>query len=129
MANNDEEMAEIERIFKRVDTNGNGKISLSELGDVLRLLGSVSPDEIQRVMSEIDTDRDGCIDFKEFTAFHQANRGLMKDVSKILWFLSWMVDVVSFSSNLGTHEWCLALVFGIKPTDLMLFWLIMTMYP
>ncbi|KAJ8637309.1 hypothetical protein MRB53_011576 [Persea americana] len=84
MANNDEEMAEIERIFKRVDTNGDGKISLSELADVLGLLGSVSRVEIQRVMSEIDTDHDGCIDFKEFTAFHQANRGLMKDVSKIL---------------------------------------------
>lgn len=84
MGNNDEDVAEIEKIFKRVDTNGDGKISLAELGDVLRILGSASPDEIQRVMAEIDTDRDGCIDFKEYAAFHRANAGLMKDVSKVL---------------------------------------------
>ncbi|KAJ8640341.1 hypothetical protein MRB53_017035 [Persea americana] len=84
MADQDPDMADIERIFKRVDTNGDGKISLTELEEVIRNLGSASPDEIQRLMSEMDTDGDGCIDFKEYTAFHKANSGLMKDVSKIL---------------------------------------------
>ncbi|KAG9454722.1 hypothetical protein H6P81_007626 [Aristolochia fimbriata] len=76
--------ADIERIFKRFDTNGDGKISSAELGDALRTLGSASPDEIQRMMAEIDTDGDGYIDFKEFTEFYQKNTGLMKDVSKVL---------------------------------------------
>lgn len=75
--------AEIERIFKRFDTNGDSKISLSELGEALHTLGSASPDEIQRMMAEIDTDGDGFIDFKELTAFYHANTGLMKDVAKI----------------------------------------------
>ncbi|KAL6985527.1 hypothetical protein U1Q18_018903 [Sarracenia purpurea var. burkii] len=64
--------AEHERIFKRFDANGDGKISSSELGDALKALGS-----------EIDTDGDGFISFQEFTDFALANRGLVKDVAKI----------------------------------------------
>ncbi|KAL5995201.1 Polcalcin Ole e 3 [Asimina triloba] len=76
--------SELERIFKRFDANGDGKISSSELGEALRTLGTASPDEIARLMAEIDTDGDGFIDFKEFTEFCNANRGLMKDISKVL---------------------------------------------
>ncbi|KAL6970054.1 Polcalcin Bet v 4 [Sarracenia purpurea var. burkii] len=64
--------AERERIFKRFDANGDGKISSSELGDALKALGS-----------EIDTDDEGFISFQEFTDFALANRGLVKDVAKI----------------------------------------------
>ncbi|XP_018680549.1 polcalcin Phl p 7-like [Musa acuminata AAA Group] len=74
---------EMERIFKRFDTNGDGKISLAELGEVLRTLGSTSGDDVKRTMAEIDTDGDGNIDFKEFAAFCHANPGLMKDVAKV----------------------------------------------
>ncbi|AQK51579.1 Polcalcin Phl p 7 [Zea mays] len=75
--------ADMERIFKRFDTNGDGKISLSELTEALRTLGSTSADEVQRMMAEIDTDGDGCIDFNEFITFSNANPGLMKDVAKV----------------------------------------------
>ncbi|RWV86878.1 hypothetical protein GW17_00051181 [Ensete ventricosum] len=73
---------EMERIFKRFDTNGDGKISLAELSEVLRTLGSTSADDVKRTMAEIDTDGDGNIDFKEFAAFCHANPGIMKDVAK-----------------------------------------------
>ncbi|KAL6993961.1 Polcalcin Bet v 4 [Sarracenia purpurea var. burkii] len=75
--------AERERIFKRFDANGDGKISSSELGDALKALGSVTADEVRRMMAEIDTDGDGFISFQEFTDFALANRGLVKDVAKI----------------------------------------------
>ncbi|KAF5737831.1 putative dc3 [Tripterygium wilfordii] len=75
--------AERERIFKRFDLNGDGKISAAELGDCLKTLGSVTPEEITRMMAEIDTDGDGYISFEEFTEFAKANSGLMKDVAKI----------------------------------------------
>merc|ERR1712100_929293 len=83
MAGDSQNMAEVERIFKRFDANGDGKISSSELGEALKTLGSASPDEIQRMMSEIDTDGDGFISFNEFADFHRANSGLMKDIAKI----------------------------------------------
>lgn len=83
MADDPQEVAERERIFKRFDANGDGKISSSELGEALKTLGSVTGDEVQRMMAEIDTDGDGFISFQEFTDFARANRGLMKDVGKI----------------------------------------------
>jgi calcium-binding protein CML len=75
--------ADMERIFKRFDANNDGKISLAELTDALRTLGSTNADEVQRMMAEIDTDGDGFIDFHEFISFCNANPGLMKDVAKV----------------------------------------------
>ncbi|XP_075507932.1 polcalcin Ole e 3-like [Primulina tabacum] len=83
MADDPQDIADRERIFKRFDANGDGKVSSSELGDVLKTLGSVSNEEILRMMSEIDTDGDGFISFDEFTEFSRANRELVKDVAKL----------------------------------------------
>ncbi|KAJ7960106.1 Calcium binding protein [Quillaja saponaria] len=83
MADDAQDKAERERIFKCFDANGDGKISAAELGDALKTLGSVTAEEVKRMMAEIDTDGDGFISLDEFTEFARANRGLMKDVAKI----------------------------------------------
>ncbi|KAL0744514.1 hypothetical protein Bca4012_086027 [Brassica carinata] len=49
------EKAEHDRIFKKFDANGDGKISATELGDALKNLGSATHDDIKRMMAEIDT--------------------------------------------------------------------------
>lgn len=77
------EKAEHDRIFKKFDANGDGTISSTELGDALKNLGSVTHDDVKRMMAEIDTDGDGFISYQEFSDFAKANRGLMKDVAKI----------------------------------------------
>ncbi|PPR95986.1 hypothetical protein GOBAR_AA24679 [Gossypium barbadense] len=77
------EKANNDRIFKRFDVNGDGKISAAELGEALKALGCVSVEEVSKMMSEMDTDGDGFISYEEFIAFAAANRGLMKDVAKI----------------------------------------------
>ncbi|KAL4341861.1 hypothetical protein GQ457_08G014890 [Hibiscus cannabinus] len=79
----DEEKANIDRIFKRFDTNEDGKISASELGVALQTLGCVTEEEVKSMMSEIDTDGDGYISYAEYIDFATANRGLMKDLAKI----------------------------------------------
>ncbi|XP_057524104.1 polcalcin Che a 3-like [Amaranthus tricolor] len=78
-----QDIADREIIFKRFDANGDGKISSTELGDALGSLGSVTSEEIAKMMVEIDTDGDGFISFNEFTEFARANPGLIKDVAKI----------------------------------------------
>lgn len=60
---------ERERIFKRFDANGDGKISLSELGAALKELGSSSDEEVQAMLSDIDSDKDGDINFMEYLDF------------------------------------------------------------
>ncbi|GLT63556.1 hypothetical protein SLA2020_361140 [Shorea laevis] len=60
---------ELQRIFNQFDANKDGKISVSELGDVLKALGTTySQEELQRVMEDIDIDRDGFINLSEFAA-------------------------------------------------------------
>lgn len=82
-ADDPQDIADRERIFKRFDANGDGQISATELGETLQTLGSVTPEEVKYMMDEIDTDKDGFISFQEFTEFARANRGLIRDVAKI----------------------------------------------
>ncbi|XP_016434741.2 polcalcin Nic t 2-like [Nicotiana tabacum] len=82
-ADDPQDIADRERIFKRFDENGDGQISATELGETLQTLGSVTPEEVKYMMDEIDTDKDGFISFQEFTEFSRANRGLIRDVAKI----------------------------------------------
>ncbi|KAJ8544839.1 hypothetical protein K7X08_017422 [Anisodus acutangulus] len=82
-ADDPQDIADRERIFKRFDANGDGQISASELGETLKALGSVTPEEVKYMMDEIDTDKDGFISFQEFTDFARANIGLIRDVAKI----------------------------------------------
>lgn len=83
MSDEEQDQADRERVFKRFDLNGDGKISAAELADCLKALGSINDDEVKKMMAEIDTDGDGVISYDEFTAFAKANRGLIKNVAKI----------------------------------------------
>lgn len=78
-----QDQAERDRIFKNFDANGDGKISAAELGLALNQIGAVSSNEVEYMMKEIDTDRDGFISLEEFNDFARANRGLIKDVAKL----------------------------------------------
>ncbi|OIW04453.1 hypothetical protein TanjilG_32645 [Lupinus angustifolius] len=83
MAEDPQDIAARERIFKHFDANGDGQISSSELGDALNALGSVTVEDVKKMMDEIDTDGDGFISYEEFTEFARANRGLVRDAAKI----------------------------------------------
>ncbi|GAB2300089.1 hypothetical protein Dimus_034129 [Dionaea muscipula] len=64
-------MADLEKVFQKFDKNGDGKISATELGSLLKALGSeTSVEEVTAMMEEMDSDGDGYIDLKEFADFH-----------------------------------------------------------
>ena len=57
-------------IFQEIfDANADGKISAAELEEALNKLGSVTHDDVNRMMTEIDTDGDGNISCQEFIDF------------------------------------------------------------
>lgn len=63
---------DVEKVFNKFDTDGDHKISSAELGAVLNSLGATaSSEEVARVMSEMDADRDGYIDLDEFKSFNR----------------------------------------------------------
>lgn len=75
---------EVRQIFNKFDKNGDGKISISELKEMMATLGSkTTHDEVKRMMEELDQNGDGFIDLKEFADFH-CNNDAGNDDSKEL---------------------------------------------
>ena len=65
----EEEISEFREIFNLVDKDGGGSITKTELGELMDTLGiDASPEEIDAMISEIDQDGNGDIDFEEFVA-------------------------------------------------------------
>ena len=63
----DEEDDELRTLFQGCDSNGNGTLQFNEFVTLLENLGAeMGRDECRIGFGEIDTDRDGHIDFMEF---------------------------------------------------------------
>ena len=66
----EEREEEIRSYFEACDANGDGTIQYAEFETLLHNLGAdMGPDESRIGFREVDTDQDGCIDFKEFVSW------------------------------------------------------------
>ena len=63
----DEQIIEFREAFQAFDKDGNGSITVRELGTVMRSLGqNLSEAEIKEMIDIVDEDKNGTIDFQEF---------------------------------------------------------------
>jgi calmodulin len=63
----EEQIAEFKEAFQIFDKDGNGCITTKELGTVMRSLGqNPTEEELKSMIDEVDCNKDGTVDFKEF---------------------------------------------------------------
>ncbi|XP_064624270.1 calmodulin-like isoform X2 [Lineus longissimus] len=63
----EDQVAEFREAFALFDKNGDGQISVGELGIVIRSLGQNPTDkDLRQMINDVDADSSGTIDFSEF---------------------------------------------------------------
>lgn len=65
-------------LFERLDTNKDGKVDVAELREGLKAMGIFRQGAAQKIVSSGDQNKDGCLDFSEFTKY-------LKEHEKKLW--------------------------------------------
>jgi calmodulin len=80
----EQQIAEFKEAFNLFDKDGDGAISVKELGTVMRALGNnPTESELQDIINELDQNQDNTIDFPEFMNI-MAKRGKEGDTEEEL---------------------------------------------
>jgi Ca2+-binding EF-hand superfamily protein len=74
-----ESMRKLQEAFASIDTDGSGFLDRSEVEKLLRLMGKpCSKTELDGIMSELDADGDGAVNFVEFQIYWGERGGVSK---------------------------------------------------
>ncbi|KAF3177586.1 hypothetical protein EYR41_008762 [Orbilia oligospora] len=80
-----EEVQTFQDAFKIFDKDGNGEISIDELGAVMNSLGQQPTEsELRDIIHEVDLDNTGTIDFQEFLALMAPRDQQHRDIDREL---------------------------------------------
>ena len=76
-----EEMAELQRAFRSLDANGDGKLSRDELvAGYKQIMGDLAAEEeVERIMAIADADGSGEIDYSEFVVATMDKKKLLSN--------------------------------------------------
>ncbi|CAL0314915.1 unnamed protein product [Lupinus luteus] len=81
----DEVLENLKDAFSVFDVDGNGSITAEELHMVMAGLGEeCSPAECQKMISGVDSDGDGMINFEEFKTMMTGSRFQLKEIANLL---------------------------------------------
>ena len=96
-------VAQLRQIFDEIDTDGSGHISKDELATALEKGGKdASPEAIEKILAEVDLNKDGEISFSEFeTVFNRAPDELPTALSSLVSMGSFMLNKVVKSPARG----------------------------
>jgi len=64
----DNEIIQLKNTFLQLDTNGDGTLTINELEEGLANVPGVSVEELREIMTAMDADQSGSIDYTEFVA-------------------------------------------------------------
>merc|ERR1719424_841289 len=83
----DEQMDEIREAFSLFDSDASGQIDIRELKAAMRALGfEVKNDELKKMVTDVDNDGNGTIEFSEFLGMMTAKMGekdTREDIEKV----------------------------------------------
>ncbi|KAJ2744073.1 translation elongation factor EF1B gamma [Coemansia sp. BCRC 34301] len=75
MSNNqftEDQLAKLKKAFDLIDKDGNGSITVKELGDALKPFGqNPSAKEVPEIINELDANGNGTMEFDEFVTLMQ----------------------------------------------------------
>ncbi|XP_002740371.1 uncharacterized protein LOC100367181 [Saccoglossus kowalevskii] len=61
-------------VFRKIDVDHSGFLTINELRTALKETGDVSDEDVDKMMEAIDDDGDGVIEFNEFKQLWKAGR-------------------------------------------------------
>jgi len=75
----EKEIGDLIDIFNKLDTNGDGEISIEEFRSGLQTLNGKAADEVKSVFEKLDADKNGSINYTEFIAATMSQSMYLKE--------------------------------------------------
>lgn len=75
----EKEIGDLISIFNKLDTNGDGEISIEEFRSGLQTLSGKAAEEVKSVFQKLDADKNGSINYTEFIAATMSQSMYLKE--------------------------------------------------